>query len=306
MQPLLNTFSNKYHILHTEAQDGDSYAGIIVLIDKRFMVTDESVLLQGRLLNFKLKTVKNSYNVSALYGYTGNTATQEKMYDISQKLSAHHQQNDQNIILGDFNFVDNDLDRVNASKLGQNLSDKTLSVLWTQVVTDLDLTDPFRNNNPKRRMFSYIHTMHNAKSRIDRVYVSDAFVNNIIIYKHTQTPFTMAHKVVSFTLKEDVERGRGYWKMNRSILTDRAYQLIIEKTKQDVSNLHIQDPIERWLVFIETVRIETQAYCRRKRYYERSIKDICEKKLETLEDNPLLANSPTPNSPTLTKKIYVN
>ena len=105
----------------------------------------------------------------------------------------------------------------------------------------------------------------------------------------------MAHKVVSFTLKEGVERGRGYWKMNTSILTDRAYQLIIEKTKQDVLNLHIQDPIEKWLVFIETVRIETQAYSKRKRHYERSIKDICEKKLETLEDNPLLANSPTLN-----------
>ncbi len=295
VQSILNTFTNKYHILHTEAQAGDPYAGIIVLVDKRFSVSNENVLLAGRLFNFKLKTYKTTYNISVLYGYTGSMATQSKMNDISQKLLTHHQQSDQSLILGDFNFVDNDLDRVNASKLGQNRLDKTLSTPWTQLVTDLDLTDPFRNKNPKRRMFSYIHTMHNAKSRIDRIYVSDTFANNIITYKHTQTPFTMAHKVVSFTLKEGVERGRGFWKMNTSILTDRAYQLIIEKTIQDVLNLRIQDPIERWLVFIETVRIETQAYCKRKRHYERSIKDICEKKLEILEDNPLLANSPTLN-----------
>ncbi len=103
----------------------------------------------------------------------------------------------------------------------------------------------------------------------------------------------MAHKVVSFTLKEGIERGKGFWKMNTSILTDRAYQLIIEKTIHDVLNLRIQDPIERWLVFIETVRIETQAYCKRKRHYERAIKEMCERELELLEENPLLANSPT-------------
>ena len=210
VQPILNTYNNKYHIIQTEAHSGDPYAGIIVLVDKRFTLTNENVLLPGRLINFNLKTYKTVYNVSALYGYTGSTATQSKMNAISQKLLACHQPSDQSMILGDFNFVDNDLDRVNASKQGQNRLDKTLSAPWTQLVTDLDLTDVFRNKNPKRRMYSYIHRMHNAKSRIDRIYVNDTFANDIIIYKHTQTPFTMAHKVVSFTLKEGIERGKGF------------------------------------------------------------------------------------------------
>ena len=86
VQPLLNTFTNKYHILHTEAQDGDPYAGIIVLVDKRFSVSNENALLEGRLFNFKLMTYKATYNISVLYGYTGSRATQSKMNDISQKL----------------------------------------------------------------------------------------------------------------------------------------------------------------------------------------------------------------------------
>ncbi len=110
------------------------------------------------------------------------------MNDISQKLLACHQPSDQSMILGDFIFVDNDLYRVNASKQGQNRLVKTLSAPWTQLVTDLDLTDVFRNKNPKRRMYSYIHTMHNAKSRIDRIYVNDTFANDIIIINTHKLP----------------------------------------------------------------------------------------------------------------------
>ncbi len=58
MQPILNTYNNKYHIIQTEAHSGDPYAGIIVLVDKRFTLTNENVLLPGRLINFNLKTCK--------------------------------------------------------------------------------------------------------------------------------------------------------------------------------------------------------------------------------------------------------
>ena len=50
----------------------------------------------------------------------------------------------------------------------------------------------------------------------------------------------------------------------------------------------VQDPIERWLVFIETIRIEAQIYCSRKKSTERKIKNVCEQTLERLEQNPLL------------------
>jgi hypothetical protein len=63
-----------------------------------------------------------------------------------------------------------------------------------------------------------------------------------------------------------------------------------------VNNLRLQDPIERWLIFIETIRIESKAYCKRKRYHERAIKDLCERKLEALEQNPLLPTSKSLNS----------
>ena len=155
----------------------------------------------------------------------------------------------------------------------------------------MDLTDPFRKRNPKKRMFSYIHTQRYAKSRLDRIYVNDENYNHILHYKHIHTPWIKAHRIVTFSIKESTERGPGFWKMNTSILSDHAFSIIVESTVKDVSDLNITDPIEQWLVFIETIRIEAQVYCSRKRYIERQIKTRCEKNIATLEQNPLLSQS---------------
>ena len=71
IQSSLLTRSNAYHFLHTGAEEGDAYAGIIVLVNKNFEITDEQALLPGRILSFKLRSKNRTYKVSAIYGYTG-------------------------------------------------------------------------------------------------------------------------------------------------------------------------------------------------------------------------------------------
>ena len=61
----------------------------------------------------------------------------------------------------------------------------------------------------------------------------------------------------------------------------------------DVLALLIQDPIERWLVFIETIRIETVAYCSRKKFIENKLKSFCEENISLLEQDPMLSKNPT-------------
>ena len=155
----------------------------------------------------------------------------------------------------------------------------------------IELSDPFRVSNPKKRIISYIHTAHKSKCRIARAYTCDSFSNNLFLYKHTQSSFTMAYEQISFTLREGIEKQPEFWKINTSRLKDRAYQQIIEKTIQNVLALLVQDPIKQWLVFRETVRIETQAYCKRKCYFEKVFKNFCKQKLKELEQDPLLRAS---------------
>ena len=288
---LLHTYASGREIIHTAAREGDHYAGIAVLINTRLELIEHTELIPGRLLNFKIKGVQRVYNITAMYGYTSSKASQIKITQTTELLRLHHKHSDNNIILGDFNFVENDIDRTNSSRSGKNQMDRALSKPWKEFAEVLGISDPFRVRNPNRRTYSYIHTKDNSKSRIDRIYVNDENVNEIMSYKHVPSIYCKAHKVVSFSAKEECERGPGFWKMNTSILRDRAHKTLVETTVSDVVSLGINDPIERWLVFKETIAIDTRAYCAKKRNIERSIRTVCEKNIEILEQNPTLSQN---------------
>ena len=267
---ILHRHSASYNLFHTEASSEDPYAGIIVLVGSAYIVSGFSVILKGRLVNFKMENTKEKYNISVMYGYSGNKASVQKLSCFMDELNSSHDSADSNILLGDFNFVENDIDRTQQNMTGRNQMDMKLCGVWTDFLQALGLVDPFRERNPKRRYFSYIHTQYNAKSRIDRVYVNEEMCNNIFHYRHmAQTLWPKAHRLVSFSIRESVERGPGFWKMNTSILTDRAYSLIVETSVDDVKSLNIPDPIERWFIFIETIRIEAQVYCSKKEIWNK-------------------------------------
>ena len=119
-------------MIHTEATGEDSYAGIIMFIAKTFKITRSTELIKGRMLNTKLKhtTTNKDYNITSFYGYSGKDSPQNKISAVIEKLETTHDQGGENMILGDFNFVDNDLDRTNESKIGMNQNDKKISGPW--------------------------------------------------------------------------------------------------------------------------------------------------------------------------------
>ena len=289
---ILYFLKQNYHILQTEVDIDDPYGGIIVLVHKDLQIVNHSALIKGRLLNIKLRGRAQEYNLTAVYGYTGKKASASKLQEWIGLLQQHHAPSDYNIILGDFNFVENHLDRTSYGKVGINKVDASLSKIWVNFTASLDLSDPFRVGNPRKRMFSYIHTKDQAKSRIDRIYVNDENCNDILHYRHIHTKFVKAHRIVTFSLKIQTERGPGFWKMNTKVISDGPYQAIVERTVNEVLDLNIDDPIERWLVFIETIRLETQVYCASKRFHEKRIKILCERKIEALEQNPELSRNP--------------
>ena len=288
LPPILNAYKNSYHFVHTGASSGDPYAGIIVLVDKRIELLGQTELIAGRLLNIKLGFGGGVFCVSAMYGYSGKRSTPSKLKLFTEHLEKIHTIDGQNMILGDFNFVHDDLDRTSRAGRGLNQLDKSLVGTWVDFIDGLGLVDPFRARNPKRRMYSYVHTQYGAKSRIDRVYLGDEMSGDVCRYRHTPTPFNKTHRIVSFSVCQGGDRGPGYWKMNTNIIMDLAYSKIVEKTVGDVVGLRVVDPIERWLIFVETIRIETRAYCTRRMHWERAIKSICEARISELEGDAML------------------
>ena len=158
IQTLLHGYSGNFETLHTGKADGDPYAGILVLVNNQLRVTHQNVVLPGRIINFGVKSGEDNFNISAVYGYTGVKANRENLALMTGLLSERHEMSHFNMVLGDFNFVDDDLDRTNSRKLGMNPTDKILSPVWTEFINKIDISDPFRARNPRKRMFSYIHS----------------------------------------------------------------------------------------------------------------------------------------------------
>ena len=157
ISPLLHSHVVTHEVLHTEASQDDPYAGVLILVSKAYPILSSSVLIPGRLLNFTLKSGTERLNLSAMYGYTGSQATPIKMERISGLLKNSHASTDNNFILGDFNFVDSDLDRVNQHRSGMNQKDIGLAKIWSQLTDELGLSDTFRLRNPKRKIV-FLHS----------------------------------------------------------------------------------------------------------------------------------------------------
>ena len=281
---LIQEYAHHNHVIHFPRPPEHSHTGIIVLINKIYDISQTQIIIPGRLINIRFlhHTTKHEYSMSVYYGFQLAHISKTKILETLQHFKGLHNLGDNNIMIGDFNFVENDIDKGK----GMAAWDRTISTSWEELKSLANLHDPFRIQFPTKVAYTLVAPA--GKSRIDRVYVNEENVQQVTQYKHLPTPFNLAHKVVSFTRNDQQERGQSYWKMNSSILQDRAYKIMIEKTFHNVNNLGITDKRTLWDVFLTCVRSKTVGYTKRKHFLTNSIRrrlhdDIL--KLEALPDD---------------------
>ena len=110
--------------------------------------------IQGRIINAKLKrlTDKVEFSITAVYLYTNNQLNKTKTEDVIAHLQDTHDEHRQNIILGDFNFINHHQDKAK----GLNQTDKMVCDKWIPFLQENDMVDPFREQNPKKRIWSLV------------------------------------------------------------------------------------------------------------------------------------------------------
>ena len=241
--PEILRYDNTHHVIHSTVADHDTHAGIIGLVSKQYKIVEIKHLIQGRVLNIKMShlTTEVDYNISAVYLETNNHLTKAKIEKVVNKLQGENQDHSNNIFLGDFNFIDHEKDKTK----GLNTTDKMVCKIWQPFLSKVDMIDPFREQNPKRRVWSFIGTGAAQNSRIDRIYINSINIPNITNLQYIQTPFG-GHRLLSFKKKYETEKGKSYYKMNTNVLKDKKYQEIVNETIQEIEKLHIKDDIRKW------------------------------------------------------------
>ena len=114
--------------------------------------------------------------------------------------------------------------------------DKSSNAL-SKLKADLNLIDVWRSCNPDQKQFSFIDpTRKGRDSRIDLWLIPKSVILNIICCKMTQAP-APDHKAVIMDIRIcDRTRGKGYWKMNNSVINEEDYKDGITKLYKDAIN----------------------------------------------------------------------
>jgi len=263
---------------------GDSNSrGVVTFIPKHLnkYVTYSLKDNKGRVLVIQITLGENIYSLFNIYlANQDNPKEQIELLNhintLLDKFSNTH------IILGgDLNIVLNpQLDKWNADPKDKpgNPALELLSIMKTY-----HLVDAWRLRNPTTRRFTWRRKSPPQQSRIDLLLVSEELMFNItkldikIGLQSDHSPITM-----NVEGSNTERRGRGYWKMNNSLLEDPEYTEMMSEylSNYEVPNEKDQDARLSWDVLKMEIRRETVIFSVRR---ARKIREYRDKLLEDLQ-----------------------
>lgn len=261
--------------------------GTGVLIRNSIEFSNVCMNPNGRIIS----VVIDDINFINIYAHSGSKYKKERDLLFSEDLLIHLSEHKENVILGDFNCI---IDKNDSNGLNKNISNGLKTLVTSLGLIDIEL----KKNNT--RTFTFMRC--NSKSRLDRVYSSIDFLEKVRSLETVPVPFSDHHSII---IKFEINRqfmffhGRGYWKMNSSLLYDLD---ILNKFKNLYSNLKQRNSFQNlsyWWnndvktsikKFFKTENfITNQQSHREKSFYYNCLKEIIEKQRANIDCSQELA-----------------
>ena len=233
--------------------------GIAVFTTKEMFTKIKNIYKdeEGRQIIFDLHEEDQYVTIAAIY------APNEDKPEFFKKLRQHLRNRLENkIIIGDFNLtLDVELDRKN-TYCNNNRSKEELEDLMEEFM----LQDIWRVHNGEKRQYSWMKSGNiNKASRIDLALVSRGIDQKVQIVTYEQSVKTDHRAIYMVVDLNYVERGRGYWKFNTSLLQDKEFVEIMNKEiDRSINTTQHLKPQERWERLKEKIKKCTCKYTRDK------------------------------------------
>ena len=203
--------------------------GVCILITKKcpVQVINRSKVHDGRLI---LCTLQNDrlFDVSLINIYAPNKDS-PAFFDKLNSMLLEACPN--KIIIGNFNLtLDIKMDRLETVQNNESAAAKLKDIMKNHLLTDV-----WRNRNEKIQIFSWFKNVKRGSSkasRIDYALISkglDQKVENVTYIPASHTD----HSAVFMSLSCDLnKRGKGYWKLNTTLLLHEEHKEEVRKTIQ--------------------------------------------------------------------------
>lgn len=206
------------------------------MLDRGFQISDVDIDPNGRFINLMMELNENKYRLLNIYA--PNNGLERARFFLNLHDLMCDDQEAENICGGDFNCtLDSIMDRLNCNNntdIGQ--------IDIKHIMDTFQLEDIWRRRYPHNREFTW--EGQGRKSRIDLWLTSASLNSQIESIEHRFAPFT-DHNAVKMKLNlNEVQRGRGIWKMNSSHLLHEEYKQEIttlwqnwQQSRQEYENL---------------------------------------------------------------------
>ena len=151
------------------------------------------------------------------------------------------------IIGGDFNLV-LDIEKDKKGGLAKTYTNAKKTV--SEITENFDLVDAWRVLNPDTSRYTWRQKQPEIHCRLDFFLVSQSLMGNVTS-AYILPGFRTDHSMITLNISlHSNPRGRGFWKLNTSLLTDAAYidmiKLTIEQTQQEYANDESVNPGLLW------------------------------------------------------------
>ena len=144
---LINEYIITHHCIHAPTPLHPKHSGIIIQVNKQYDVLHSKIEIPDRMINLKLahNATKHEYNLTVYYAPQVKAINKTHMVNIVKTFSQVHDVSQNNILIGDFNFADNGVDKGK----GMSNRDKMMNSSWEQFKSETAMVDPFCVQSPK-------------------------------------------------------------------------------------------------------------------------------------------------------------
>ncbi|CAG2234745.1 KNTC1 [Mytilus edulis] len=239
--------------------------GVITIVNKDLKLFKSHRVptpLKGRLIHNSYDYNDTVINLLNLYApQCGLREEQRLFYDILLNYVSNVEQyssKNKYILTGDFNFIEDKIDSNNMNcRLNKYILDKFKSIKDT-----LKIKDVYREIHKDKANFT-CYNISGSRTRIDRFMPINEFINKISEIKHI--PYKKSdHKMVQINIQYKRQKwGRGFWKMNNSLLENEKYTVLISNIiKQWKEDKLKYDPLKGWDLLKKQIKETTINFSR--------------------------------------------
>lgn len=257
--------------------------GVAICIKKclNVKIINEKKDEDGRFLLLNIELDNTVFTLVCIYA--PNDRKQRNAY--FKRVNTMVKDNSLGIIVmgGDFNDALNPIDRKLKSKRDFIKPVNNLKLL----IQNNKLVDVWRNLQQQVCQFTWKRRNNQQASRIDMIFIEKTFLHKCLYCKiHPALINSTDHQGVSLNFQTGSgNKGRGYWKLNNSVLTDNEYICVIRHLIEKYKILFNNNEVDVKLLW-DTFKIEVRDcsidFCRNKAKTEKRRENNIEQRLDYL------------------------